>query len=173
MGLGNPGIKYKYTRHNIGFRALDKFRKENSFPAFKISKKFNSLISEGKLNNRKITLAEPQTFMNNSGRAVKKILNYCLSSENLIIVHDDIDIPLGKIRVSKRRSSAGHKGVESIIKEIESKDFTRIRIGIQPKTGKPENLKKFVLQKFSKEEEAILKNVLKKAVDAIIHTLKP
>ena len=149
VGLGNPGRKYRNTRHNIGFQVVDEFARENKFPEFKLSKKFNSLISE----KNNIVLAKPQTFMNESGKAVKKMTG------ELIVVHDDIDLPLGKVRISKARGAAGHKGVESIIKEIGTKDFTRFRIGISPKTGKPKNVEKFVLQKFTKQEKEIIKSL--------------
>jgi PTH1 family peptidyl-tRNA hydrolase len=130
VGLGNPGIKYKRTRHNIGFRALDEFQKENDFPDFKFSKKFNALISKKDIGKKKIILAKPQTFMNKSGQAVKKITTYhSLPTINLVIVHDDIDLPLGKIRIVKKRGSAGHKGIESIIKELGRKNsHGRIRV---------------------------------------------
>jgi len=164
IGLGNPGKKYKNTRHNIGFQVVDKFAKENNFPKFRLSKKFNSLISENIINGKKIILAKPQTFMNQSGKAVKKLIGDPLSQSfrraGLLVIHDDIDLPLGKIRISKNRGAAGHKGVESIMKEIGTKNFTRFRIGISPKIGKPKNVEKYVLQKFDKEEEKIIKQVI-------------
>ena len=105
VGLGNPGIKYKRTRHNIGFRVLDEFQRENNFPDFKFFKKFNALIFEGNIGRKKVILAKPQTFMNNSGQAVKNLtIHYSLPFINLIVVHDDIDLPLGKIRISKSRA---------------------------------------------------------------------
>ena len=160
-GLGNPGPKYKNTRHNIGFEIIDHFAKENNFPEFKLSKKFNSLVSENTLNNKRILLAKPQTFMNNSGKAVKSLTSFYKSSE-IIIIHDDIDLLLGVIKVIKNRGSAGHKGIESIIKELGNKDFTRIRIGIQPEKIKPKNTERFVLQKFSlKERKTITKESVK------------
>ena len=159
-GLGNPGKKYKNTRHNIGFEILDKFQKENNFPKFKLSKKFNYLVSKEKISNKEIILTKPQSFMNKSGQAVKAILNFQFLN-NLIVVHDDIDLPLGKIRISKASGSAGHKGVESIIKELKTKNFIRLRIGIQPQKGKPKNPETFVLDKFGKNEEKILKKVIK------------
>ena len=177
VGLGNPGKKYKDTRHNVGFQIIDEFAEKNNFPEFKFSKKFNALISENALNNEKIILAKPQTFMNNSGVAVKKITtNYKLQTINLIIVHDDIDLLLGKIRISKNRGSAGHKGVESIIKELGIKDFIRLRIGIGPafvplasgtSADKPKNVEKFVLQKFDKKEEEIIKEVIKETASEL------
>lgn len=161
------------------------------FPNFKFNKKFNALISKGIFNKKKIVLALPETFMNLSGKSVKSLTtNYKLPTTNLWVIHDDIDLPLEKIRIVKNRGSAGHKGVESIIKELETKNFVRFRIGILPKTGKPKNLEKFVLQKpseakpseagdetksqrpFSKGEEKIVKEVIKKAVEAIEFSLK-
>jgi len=177
-GLGNPGKKYRNTRHNIGFRILDEFQKENNFPTFKLVRKFNSLISKREFSSKEILLAKPQTFMNNSGKAIKllirnkKAMAKLTRIENLWVVHDDIDLPLGKIRISKARGSAGHKGVESIIRELGTKNFVRIRIGIQPKSGKPRNPEKFVLQNFTKKEEKILKEVIKKTSQALKTALR-
>ena len=162
VGLGNPGKKYKDTRHNIGFRVIDEFAEKNNFLEFKLSKKFHSLISK----KDSMLLAKPQTFMNESGKAVKKLIfNFQFSIFNLIVVHDDIDLPLGKVKVIKNRGSAGHKGVESIIKELRTKDFIRFRIGIQPafakaSAGKPKNIERFVLEKFDKEEEKVIKEAI-------------
>ena len=185
IGLGNPGKKYKNTRHNVGFQVVDEFAKENNFPKFRLSKKFNSLVSEGILNDEKIILAKPQTFMNQSGKAVRTLTNFykitrpgrvvnlitrpgrVVRVADLVVVHDDIDLPLGKIRISKNRGAAGHKGVESIIKEIGTKNFTRFRIGILPKIGKPKNIEKYVLQKFGKEEEKIIKEVIQEITTEI------
>lgn len=145
VGLGNPGKKYKGTRHNFGSRIVEKLPKRKGF-----------------------VVANPQTFMNQSGKAVKALAKfYKIKPENLWIIHDDIDLPIGKIRISKGRGSAGHKGVQSIIQELGTKDFWRLRLGIQPKTGKPKNIEKFVLQKFSKEEEKIIREVVKKAIREI------
>ena len=159
IGLGNPGNKYKRTKHNLGFIIVEKFAKENNFPEFKLSKKGNMLVSEDNFNQKKVFLIKPQTFMNNSGKAVK-----ALKTNDIIVVHDDIDLSLGKIKISKKKGSAGHKGVDSVIKELKTNDFWRIRIGIKPKE-KPENVEKFVLQKFEKE------TATNKAVKAIGHFL--
>jgi len=168
IGLGNPGKKYSHTWHNIGFQALSDFQKKNNFSAFRLSKKFQAEISENKIANKKIILAKPQTFMNESGKAAKALMKfYKIKPENLWVIHDDVDIPLGKIRISKGRGSAGHKGAESIINEIKTKDFIRLRIGIQPKSGKPENTEKFVLQRFNKKENRVMEKIIAKATDAI------
>ncbi len=167
IGLGNPGHRYKKTRHNIGFRVIDALKKEVSA--------------------RDVLLFKPQTYMNQSGRAVKKIIQNstylparqaCLPArqefkiQNSIVVHDDVDLPLGIVRISKNVSSAGHKGVQSIIDELETQDFARIRIGIKPKIEKLQNTENFVLQKFSKEEEKNIKKVIKKTVEIIKESLK-
>jgi len=159
IGLGNPGGKYKGTRHNIGFEIIDKFAEENNFPIFNSSKKFKSQTSK----KEDIILAKPETFMNLSGQAFKNIVSF-YSPEQVIVIHDDIDLPFGKIRVTKNKGSAGHKGIESIIKETGNKDFVRIRVGIMPEK-KPEEVEKFVLQKFENKE--LLPEITKKAILAI------
>jgi len=177
VGLGNPGKKYKNTRHNIGFQVVDEFAKENNFPEFRLSKKFNSLVSENILNNEKIILAKPQTFMNQSGKAAKALTSFYKITPpgrvvitrpgrvvDLVVAHDDIDLSLGKIKIIKNRGAAGHKGVESIIKELGTKDFIRFRVGIQPEKGKPKNVEKFVLQKFKKQEEELIKSAIQQTV---------
>jgi peptidyl-tRNA hydrolase, PTH1 family len=167
-GLGNPGEKYLKTRHNIGFNVVDEFQKKNGFPEFKLSKKFNSELSEGILGTEKIILAKPQTFMNESGTVLKKIINnYKSPINNLIVIHDDIDLPLGKTKISKDSGSGGHKGVESIIKNLKTKEFIRFRVGIQPKRGKPERAENFVLRNFTNTEEKIIKETIEKTVLAI------
>lgn len=180
LGLGNPGKKYEKTRHNLGYKTLDEFLKKNGdvhiFSNFKFSKKFQALISEGKFNGKKIILVKPQTFMNNSGQATKSLIqtyfiNYpmILLSKCFWVVHDDIDLPLGKIRISIGRGSAGHKGVESIIKAINSKNFVRFRIGIKPQKieNRKRKIEKFVLQGFDKKERKTIEEAIEKTVEAI------
>ncbi len=148
IGLGNPGKEYEHTPHNAGFMALDAFEKESSFISARLLK--------------------PHTFMNNSGIAVKKELKKLkLKAQDLIVVHDDIDLPLGTIKISTNKGSAGHKGVESIISALGTKDFIRIRIGIQPSTGKPESVETFVLKKFTKEQQKTLESVMENVLSAI------
>ena len=140
VGLGNPGKKYENTRHNVGHMVIDRLKEE----------RLDNLI-----------LAKTDTFMNLSGQSVRSLTKrYTLNANNLIIVHDDIDLPIGEFKIQKGRGAAGHKGVQSIINELGTKDFWRIRIGISPKGGKPENVEKFVLQKFSKEEKEIMEKVI-------------
>lgn len=160
-GLGNPGKKYEKTRHNVGFWAINQIADNFQFSVFNFQLTFRAQIAEGTINRQKVLLAKPQTFMNNSGEAVKKIADYYkIKPEDIWIVHDDIDLPLGEFKISRGQGSAGHKGVQSIIDELGTKDFNRIRVGICPASGKPANVEDFVLQKFTKEEETV-KNILK------------
>jgi PTH1 family peptidyl-tRNA hydrolase len=160
IGLGNPGEQYKNTRHNVGFAALDKFSKENDFDEFKMEKKFEAEISK----NGKIILAKPQTFMNNSGKAAKKIKSINKSA-TFVILHDDKDLPVGKIKIVQERGSAGHKGVESVIKAIGNKGLIRIRIGI----GQTKNTDamKIVLKNFSEKEQKEINKTLKNVCQAL------
>ena len=165
VGLGNPGEQYKKTRHNIGFMVLDKFAEKNNFPNFKLQKKYNALISE----NENILLAKPQTFMNESGKAVKT-LTKSDKSGNLIIVHDDIDLPVGKIKIIQERGSAGHKGVESIIKNIGNEGLVRVRVGIASK--KDVKAQKVVLKNFSEQEQSLIEEAINNAAQAILVIIK-
>ena len=141
---------------------------EKGISSWKEIKKFKAEVSEGKIKNRKIFLAKPLTFMNLSGQAVKSILSfYKIRPKNLLVIHDDVDIPLGKIKIIKNRGGAGHKGVQSIISEINTESFVRIRIGIRPKNLKPKDTERFVLLKFNREEKKIVKGALKKVVQVI------
>ncbi len=158
VGLGNPGKKFDHTRHNAGFMMVDFFSKKNGFPDFELSKKHESLISE----KDDVLLVKPLTFMNESGRAVKSLLKN--KEATLVVVHDDIDMPLGKIKLSKDSSSGGHKGVDSIIAALGTKDFARIKIGIATGDHKAEDV---VLQKFSPQEQEILNEVIKKSSEAL------
>ena len=187
VGLGNPGEKYEKTRHNLGFMAVDNIRTQiQGFSCWREEKKLLAKISEGEIESKKVILAKPQTFMNLSGKSVKILTKtYNPEPKNLIIIHDDIDLLLGKIKIATGRGAAGHKGVESIIKALgtpkeaaeatptrQAKNLVRFRIGIQPKSGKPKNVEKFVLQKFNNEEEKIINEVIKKTAEAIETILK-
>ena len=140
--------------------AVDEFAKKNDFPEFKLQKKSNSLVSE----KDNITLVKPQTFMNESGKAVKEIIKN-KPTESLIIIHDDIDLPVGKIKIVQERGSAGHKGVESIINNIGNEGLIRFRIGIGGE--KAVKAMKIVLEKFSPAEQKTITETIKKVVDAL------
>jgi len=148
VGLGNPGKKFENTRHNVGFMAVNKIAGNFQFPIFNLQSKFNAEISQGEISGEKIILVKPQTFMNESGKAVQKITkNYKLKAESLIIIHDDIDLEIGKIKIVQERGPAGHKGIESIIKSVGNKGLVRLRIGIAPQNDI--KAEKIVLKNFS------------------------
>lgn len=154
IGLGNPGKEYEKNRHNAGFIALDKIAEAFSFENFAPEEKFEAEISKGEIKGEKVILAKPQTFMNSSGRAAQKILSfYKLGLDSLIVIHDDLDIALGEMRLSLGSRSAGHRGVQSIIDSLGSQDYRRIRIGIKIENRKVPT-EKFVLGNFTKEEMA-------------------
>ena len=161
-GLGNPGPAYDNTRHNIGFTIIDAIAERFSFPAF--SAKFSSLVSSKILDSHKITLIKPQTFMNLSGNAVSKAVNfYKIDLENLIVIHDDLDLALARIKMKIGGGSGGHNGIKSIDQHL-GPEYYRLRIGI----GKPQYQKdtsNFVLDKFSKEEEPVIKKMITGLVD--------
>lgn len=172
IGLGNPGAKYEKTWHNLGFATLDQLQKNWQLPNFKKEKKFSAMVAIGNFNDQKIILAKPQTFMNDSGLAVKALLNYYkISPADLVVIHDDLDLPLTKIRISNDSSAGGHNGVKSIIENLKSQKFIRLKIGIKtPKLAKidPAN---YVLEKINLLEKGKVKKTLimaNKAVETII-----
>jgi len=173
IGLGNPGKSYEKTRHNLGFMALDDLATKIDAD-FKEDKKNNVLIAKqilkkDKGTNQKIILAKPLLYMNNSGEVVKKILDYYkLKTTNIWVIHDDIDIKLGEIKIRLGGSSAGQKGVQSIIENIGTDRFYRFRFGIKPMTPQKEAVEDFVLKKFSKEELIIIKQKKEELIEKII-----
>ena len=171
IGLGNPGKEYEKTRHNAGFLVVDELADGMQYSVFSIQQKFNAEISEGIINNEKIILAKPQTFMNNSGQAIKAVLDYYkIDTEDIIVIHDDLDIPTGEFKISKNKNSGGHKGVQSIIDHLGTKDFIRIRIGIMIENKKTPT-EKFVLERFSEKEMEIVDGVIEKIENKIVKLL--
>ena len=165
IGLGNPGEKYKNNRHNTGFIILDELKSDWNFPDFEFSKKFDAEISEGSQGGGKIILAKPQTFMNNSGEAVRKIMSfYKLAQEDILVVHDDLDIDFGEFKISTDSGTAGHNGVQDIIEKLGNQTFKRFRIGIEGTEKRKTRIipgDEFVLQDFSSEELETIKKLSK------------
>lgn len=161
IGLGNPEKEYANTRHNAGFLLLDKLALELKFGDFKFDKKSNSEIAKGEINKKRTVLAKPLTYMNNSGLTAQSLLAfYKLKPEDLLVIHDDKDIPLGEIRIQTNRGPAGHNGIKSIIECLGTQNFTRIRVGVAP--SKQESIKdtaSFVLGKFTAAEKKVLDKV--------------
>jgi PTH1 family peptidyl-tRNA hydrolase len=175
-GLGNPGKEYARTRHNAGFMFIDyffeKYRDEFFLSDWELKKKLNAEISIGKADRGKIILAKPQTFMNLSGEAIKSALKYHnVELSDLIVVHDEIDLPLGKYKFSTDSSSAGHKGAENIIDQLSTKNFTRLRIGVDNRKNKKIATEKYVLGKLSIAELNALKKVLKESSEKIVSSI--
>lgn len=182
VGLGNPGEEYKTTRHNAGRIAVEYFAKKLQFPEFTLSKKYQSLSSTDEISakvdkknvSEKVLLLLPETFMNKSGVALEPLYLTPKKAEKLIVVHDDLDMPLGKIKIFFNRGSGGHKGVESVIKKIKTESFIRVKIGVCPTTPsgklkKPEGEKllDFIVGNFKKEELDEIKAVSKEVVEVL------
>ncbi len=169
IGLGNPGDEYTNTRHNIGREAVEAFRKAQDFTAFRFEKKWNAEISEGKIGKEKLLLALPDTFMNKSGAAAGALSRfYKVKPATIIVIHDDADIALGSAKMSFAKRSAGHKGVESIIRTLKTNEFWRFRLGIAGKRDIP--AEKIVLRKFTPDEQKVVKKVIKQTLAALEQT---
>ena len=171
IGLGNPGKKYSNNRHNIGFLLLENLSKKYN-STFLFKDKLKSSISEFKINNSTYRLFLPNTFMNNSGDAVQAIVDwYKINLDQIFIIVDDKDLPLGKIRFRKKGSSGGHNGLKSIIKKLQTQNFNRIRIGIgsPPSVQGTNNFKTIshVLGNISQEEKSILDKVYKHVIETL------
>lgn len=165
IGLGNPGREYRETRHNIGFMVIDKLCAELGVSLGRVQSK--ALVGIGKMEGQKIILAKPQTFMNLSGQAVGGLMRfYKVPISQLIIAHDDLDLPLGSIRLRPGGGSAGQKGMGSIIQQLGTQDFARLRLGIGRPPGQMDPAA-YVLQRFSNAEQEVLSMVLDRAVSAV------
>lgn len=165
VGLGNPGKQYENTRHNVGFNVIDILAKEYCISVSKI--KHKALIGEGRVGSEKVLLVKPQTYMNLSGETLIDIYNYYkVDMENIIVIYDDIDLDVGKIRIRKKGSGGTHNGMRSIIKCLGANDFPRVRVGVSK--PKPEqDLADFVLSRFRKEESDDVELGLEKAAKAV------
>lgn len=166
VGLGNFGEEFKRTRHNAGFMALDRLAKKYDFPEFKLEKKFTAEIAKGVIAGEKTILVKPQTYMNLSGHAVRKILDfYKLTPDDLLVLHDELDLPLGRFKFVSARGSAGHKGIKSLLSELGTNEFSRIRIGIESLQPRLVPTEKFVLENFDGEELELLEKLFTEILD--------
>lgn len=158
VGLGNIGKEYECTHHNIGFMVLDEVAKANNLE-FKLEKKHQAFVAEYIYKGEKHLLVKPTTYMNNSGISVRSIIDYYKkTNEDVLIIYDDLDLPLGQIRIRKNGSAGGHNGIKSIIAHLNTQEFSRVRIGI--KKEKEMDTINYVLSKFSKKELDVLKPTL-------------
>lgn len=171
VGLGNPGREYSHSRHNIGFFCVNRLARKYNLDFDRTQKK--SRIASGRIENEDVVLVKPHTYMNLSGNAVSALIKqFSLPGDSLIVIHDDMDLPLGKVRVRPGGSSGGHKGVSSIINLLGNSDFTRVRVGI----GRPQNnaeqqneeVVDYVLGNFTPEERKIVDTVIDNVAAAVI-----
>jgi PTH1 family peptidyl-tRNA hydrolase len=175
IGLGNPGEEYENTRHNVGRMVVADFCKKHELTELAFDKKSNALVSQGKVGNEKVVAVLPETFMNKSGASAGKFVKSKKAAEMMVVVHDELDLPLGRAKISFNKSSGGHRGVESIKKAVGTEAFVRVRVGISPSTAsgklkKPigeEVVGKFILGKFSKKDEEVLKKVSKQIQEVL------
>jgi peptidyl-tRNA hydrolase, PTH1 family len=175
VGLGNPGEEYENTRHNTGRFVLRKFLKDYSFPTPVFNKKYQAFSSEGKIGKEKALVIFPETYMNKSGASVSAIVTNKKRAEKLVVIHDELDLPMGKIKISFNRGTGGHRGVLSVVKALKTEGFTRIRVGISGATAsgklkKPtgdRDVEKHILGKWKEKELAELKKVSKTVSQAL------
>lgn len=183
VGIGNPDPEYQNTHHNIGWMFIDFIAKKYGFNDFAADKKINALVAEGKIEKTKVVLIKPLTYVNKSGDTVGKLKSYYKAkTEEILIAHDDLDIEFGESKMSFNKNSGGHKGVDSIIKALKTKEFHRIRIGIAVKAldkarqqsdkKRDEFVKDFVLSKLTKREDEIVKKLFKDIHDKLLPLLK-
>jgi peptidyl-tRNA hydrolase, PTH1 family len=163
-GLGNPGEQYRFSRHNVGFLSLDHLAKSSGFPSFK--QRFDAVFAKGRIGDEAAILAKPQTFMNLSGSSLEKLRTYFkVEVGDIIVIHDDLDLPFQTVRLKNGGGHGGHKGLISIIEHLGSSDFLRVRVGI----GKPARktmVERYVLSPFAEEELEALPHVIAVAGDA-------
>lgn len=165
IGLGNPGKQYAATKHNAGFEVIDKLAYDNNININKA--KFNALIGEGIIKNKKVVLVKPLTYMNLSGESIKAAINwYKISNKDIIVIYDDIDLDIGAIRIREKGSAGGHNGMKNIIYLLNTDEFIRVRVGVGNKP-KEWNLADYVLSRFSKDEIPQIIDGFTKAADAI------
>ena len=165
VGLGNPGKEYENTRHNIGFMALDKLSEKLNIDITR--EKHKALVGKGEYKNESVMLVKPQTFMNLSGDAVVDAMNfYKEKPEKIIVIVDDIDLPVGKLRIRKNGSAGTHNGLKSIVANINSQEFIRVKVGVGQ--NRSMDLADYVLSNFSKEERNIIDESVEKAAEATL-----
>ncbi|WHH57605.1 aminoacyl-tRNA hydrolase [Petroclostridium sp. X23] len=166
VGLGNPGSKYAGTRHNVGFEIIDYLAALYHIKVEKI--KHKALIGEGLIQGKKVVLAKPQTYMNLSGESIREMKEwYKIDHDNIVVIYDDISLELGKIRIRHKGSAGGHNGIKSIIYQLKSEVFPRIKIGVGQPSHPEYDLADFVLSKLSGEERKIAIDSYERAADAV------
>lgn len=170
VGLGNPGSQYEFTKHNVGFLTVDYLADKLNIKINKL--KFKGLFAKEKIENEDVVLLKPQTYMNLSGESVRDFANFFkIPPENIIVVVDDVDLPMGKIRIRKKGSAGTHNGMKSIIYQLQSDNFIRIKVGIE-REGRKDDLADYVLKGFSKDEVPIMEESMERAAKTVLEILK-
>lgn len=165
VGLGNPGPRYRETRHNAGYMAVDALARKIGTDAW--SMKCRSRIARGRIGSEKVLLAKPLTYMNLSGEAVRLLVaEYGLDSEDVVVVYDDLNLPLGKVRIRERGSAGGHRGMESILGALDGRTFVRVRLGIGEE-NMPEDRTGFVLAEFPPDRRAEVSTMIARGIEAV------
>jgi peptidyl-tRNA hydrolase, PTH1 family len=165
-GLGNPGTKYENTRHNVGFDTINLLSDKYGIKVSKLKNK--ALVGDGTIKGERVLLVKPQTYMNLSGESLREIVEwYKVSVDRLIIIYDDVDLPLGRVRIRPKGSSGTHNGMKSVIYQLQSDDFPRIRIGID-KAPEGWELADYVLSRFNGEERKVINDSISKAAEAAV-----
>ena len=176
VGLGNVGEKYEQTRHNSGALVLEYVQLKRGFSPWEINKRLTALVSKGKIGKEEVVLLLPQTMMNKSGATLKPLITSIKKAHKLAVFYDDLDLPLGSFKISFKRGSGGHKGIESIVRNIKTKEFVRFRIGISPAVRGKDRVEKprgerevidFILGSFKKRELDVLHQVAKDINEAL------
>ncbi|MBO1515126.1 aminoacyl-tRNA hydrolase [Metabacillus bambusae] len=164
VGLGNPGREYDQTRHNVGFMIIDKLSEELSIPLD--SHKFNGLYGIGHISGEKVILLKPLTYMNLSGECIRPLMDYYeINDDELVVIYDDLDLPVGKIRLRTKGSAGGHNGIKSMILHLATQEFNRIRVGIdRPTNGM--KISDYVLSRFSSDEEQGINEAIERSANA-------
>ena len=179
-GLGNPGEEYEGTRHNTGRIVLDLIRREFDGEDFVADKKLNALTSEIKVGKETVLLVAPETFMNNSGKAIAGLIKSKKAAEGLLVIYDDFQLPIGRAKISYNKSSGGHNGLESVIRAVKTEEFPRIRVGTAPANAKgvakiphgDDKIEKFILGSFKPDEMKEIKKIGKRAAEAVTSWVK-
>ena len=169
VGLGNPGTAYLHTRHNTGFMVADKLAEKFSIPFTK--NRFETVFGRGTIENTALVLAKPMAYMNRSGPPVQQLMNYFkISSEDMLVIHDDIDLAFGRLKIKEKGGHGGHKGVKSLMDALAGGDFIRLRVGVG-RSGTENRVTEHVLGRFSAEESEALNQILIPARDAVVTVL--
>ncbi|MBU1026227.1 MAG: aminoacyl-tRNA hydrolase [Candidatus Margulisbacteria bacterium] len=165
VGLGNPGVEYENTRHNLGFKVIDALLSDLNVSSLK--SKHDSLLAQAKIDDHKIIILKPQTFMNNSGLAVGQVLNwYKIKPENLILIYDDVDLEVGQLRLREKGGTGGHNGVESVIQHVSTTEFARVRIGIG-RDNLLADISDYVLGQIPNGQAQMINEAVNKAAEAV------